>query len=233
MRYLGGKHRFSRVIASILNQYVEGTIAYIEPFCGACNVALHVSHPVRLLADIHPALITMWKAIQDGWEPPSEVSLDLYTKYKQAQDPTDPLTAFIGFGCSFGGKWFGGYARYDKTGNDASGTAKSLAKKRELLAGARFRCMDFASLEVQGALIYCDPPYKGTTGYAGTPDFDHDQFYTHCAKLVRNRNKVFVSEYTEPTVPFVKVWSADTKTSFSIQRGSINTARKERLFRIL
>ena len=45
----------------------------------------------------------------------------------------------------------------------------------------------------KGAVVYCDPPYKGTTKYLG--DFDHEAFY-HWA-LTRDY-PVFISEYAMP-----------------------------------
>lgn len=44
----------------------------------------------------------------------------------------------------------------------------------------------------ENSVIYCDPPYKGTTGYKS--DFDHDKFYDWC----RKQNNIFISEYQMP-----------------------------------
>ena len=43
------------------------------------------------------------------------------------------------------------------------------------------------------SVIYCDPPYKGTTGYV--TDFDHDRFW---AWVRKQTVPVFVSEYSAP-----------------------------------
>ena len=71
---------------------------------------------VRCASDVNRPLITMYKALQDGWIPPSTVTEEMYAEYKGIQDAEDPLTAFIGIGCSFSGKWFGGYARSGEIG---------------------------------------------------------------------------------------------------------------------
>ena len=53
----------------------------------------------------------MWKALQQGWEPPDLVTFEDYEYVRAHQDENPALTAFVGFGCTFGAKWFGGYAR--------------------------------------------------------------------------------------------------------------------------
>jgi hypothetical protein len=44
-----------------------------------------------------------------------------------------------------------------------------------------------------GAIVYCDPPYKGTAGY--TRSFDHEAFWDW---VRRSPHRIFVSEYTAP-----------------------------------
>ena len=39
------------------------------------------------------------------------LSKEEYYYIKEHKDENKVLTGFVGFGCSFGGKWFGGYAR--------------------------------------------------------------------------------------------------------------------------
>lgn len=42
MQYLGGESRLGKKIAAILSPMLEGGAPYYEPFCGACNVAMHI-----------------------------------------------------------------------------------------------------------------------------------------------------------------------------------------------
>ena len=46
-----------------------------------------------------------------GGIPPSTVTEEMYAEYKGIQDAEDPLTAFIGIGCSFSGEVVWGYAQ--------------------------------------------------------------------------------------------------------------------------
>jgi len=57
MRYMGGKHRMGRMIAKELLKLLPGKSAYVEPFCGSCNVIRHIQHPQRIAADSHEDLI--------------------------------------------------------------------------------------------------------------------------------------------------------------------------------
>lgn len=82
----------------------------------------------RIANDIHPELIIMWRALQKGWIPPSLVSEEDYVKAK-AGEGFPFLRGFIGFGCSFGGKWFGGYARDSQERNYALQSKNSVLKQ--------------------------------------------------------------------------------------------------------
>ena len=58
--------------------------------------------------------------------------------------------------------------------------------------------MDYQDVPIpDGAVVYCDPPYKGTSGYGNDKKqtFDHERFYEWC--LTRDF-PVFVSEYQMP-----------------------------------
>lgn len=58
---------------------------------------------------------------------------------------------------------------------------------------------DYRDVELPpGAIIYADPPYKGTGGYNGEP-FDHEAFYDWAAAQPL---PVFISEYAMPTDRF-------------------------------
>jgi DNA adenine methylase len=170
-------------------------------------------------------LITLYQALQQGWTPPDTVSEEEYARVKALNDPNSPLTAFIGIGCSWGGKWWGGYARSGDR-NYARNAKNSLAKRD--LTGITFMHLNFmqSSIEVDGALIYCDPPYVGTTGYG--QEFDHILFWQRVRDL-SERNIVLVSEYQAPE-DFVCVAEFATRTDLRTGSGG-KEQRLERLFR--
>ena len=56
----------------------------------------------------------MWKELQKGWITPDIITKEDYYYIKENKDEKPYLTGFVGFGCSFGGKWFGGLASNKK-----------------------------------------------------------------------------------------------------------------------
>lgn len=161
-------------------------------------------HGMVIASDAHPALISLYQAVASGWDPPSSCSKEEYLSAKDLPD-TDPLKAFAGFGCAYGGKYFDGYAQYtrgDKAENYASQTRNALLRDVPALIskGCTFQCTDFFSIEPcpdPSTVLYLDPPYDDTTRYRGTDSFDSDRFWQYVALWSRHTD-VFVSEYRTP-----------------------------------
>ena len=62
----------------------------------------------------------------------------------------------------------------------------------------QFFCGDYFDFEIpDGAVIYCDPPYKGTAEYHEGA-FDHNQFW-NWVREKSETNKVYISEYQAPS----------------------------------
>jgi len=171
----------------------------VEPFCGSCNVASKVHIKNKILNDKNPYLIEMFKALQNGWMPPTEVSEEEYQLFKKNQDIEPHVAGFVGFACSFAGKFWGGYARDTKgggTGNYALRGHNSILKKVETLMDAEFTSKDFTELSYNNCIIYCDPPYKNTTPYYKKilGEFPYDKFLEWVNEQSKN-NIVLISEY--------------------------------------
>lgn len=134
MRYQGGKSKLAKPIAEVIHavsrqqeqvsrtdsQKNSGGVlsdTLVSLFCGSCAVEAKLAPYFKkvICNDAHPYLMEMWKALQQGWEPPDIVTEAEYQYIKAHKDEDPALTAFVGFGCTFGAKWFGGYAR-DKRG---------------------------------------------------------------------------------------------------------------------
>ncbi len=105
---------------------------------------------------------------------------------------------FVGFGCSFGGKFFGGYARGCKNRNYAQAAKNGILRKvRSLDASAvKFSCTDYRKLNPTNLFIYCDPPYEGTTGYSNS-GFSSTEFWS-VMRTWSKSNTVVISEYQAP-----------------------------------
>lgn len=192
MQYLGSKRKIAKDILKIV---LEGRTdePYVEPFCGGCN-SLALVTGERWANDSHRELIAMWKALQEGWIPPSNISKEEYYEIKMNQYPPE-LAGFVGFMCSFGAKWWGGYAANKKGDNYALRGKNVLLKQIEQLKDVHFTDLSYLDLYLNRSFVYCDPPYAGTTKYRD--DFDHEVFWDWVRETSK-RNIVFVSEYSAP-----------------------------------
>lgn len=228
MQYLGGKVRIAKPIANVLLTETTHDI-YVEPFLGAGSVAeLVVPHFVRsILADTHPDLVMMWQAALEGWDAPHEVSEEEYRALRHAAPSA--LRGFVGFPCSFGGKWFGGYARDPHSTRTFADTAsRSLALKASRIQGAEVRLSDYRNLVFPDeSVVYADPPYASTTRYLGTDGFDNGEFWRVMESWVDRGCEVFVSEYQAPK-GWEPVWSGTVLSSIA-GKGNDRTVR-EHLF---
>lgn len=98
----------------------------------------------------------MWQGLQQGWIPPDIITEDDYKYIRDHKDENPALTGFVGFGCSFGGKWFGGLARNKKGDNYCARANRSLLKDYEGLKNAQFACLDYKDVPIpKGAIVYC------------------------------------------------------------------------------
>lgn len=216
MQYMGGKSRIARSIAEIINEIPRRKIkncqthcsdnhagcggdCFVSLFCGSCAVESKVQGFSRkLLNDRHEYLIAMLQGVQQGYNLPEHITLEQYRYIRENKDADPVLAGFVGFGCSFGGKWFGGYAR-NKTGtNYAEQSKRSLLKDMATLQDAQFVCGDYRRLCIPpNSVIYADPPYNNTTGYTGDK-FDTTEFWIAMRLLADLGHTVFVSEQEAP-----------------------------------
>jgi DNA adenine methylase len=159
------------------------------------------------------------------------VSFEEWAALKALQ-PLEPATAFVGFGCSFGGIFFGSYARPPAARPDrnwARGTKVSLAKKLARFANCEFIAADYRQLYPAGCAIYCDPPYRGAYGYKATGyRFDSDEFFA-VARRWAEHNVVMVSERAAPD-DFQMVWEHTLKGDLQDASQEAKGLRVERLF---
>lgn len=66
---------------------------------------------------------------------------------------------------------------------------------------------DYRELSFANSVIYCDPPYAGTTQYSDS--FNHSEFWDTMRKWSEN-NIVLISEETAPS-DFKVIWQGDVK----------------------
>ena len=234
MQYMGGKFRIRKQVASYLNSIREESQPYWEPFVGAAWILEQVNKKgPNYASDANPYLISMWKALQDGWEPPATITEEQYLSIRNGQRDYPPeLVAFVGFGCSWGGKWFGGYARGKEGRNYALNAKNSVMRQIHNLTSVKFFVGNFLETFVpeRKMLIYCDPPYATTTDYDAIEDeWDAKAFWDRVRWLEEHGHTVITSEYSAPEDAHC-VLEIPTRTDMRSTNGQ--DPRIEKLFRI-
>jgi len=226
MRYLGGKQKAAGSLVAAMAPTLRGRVLW-DAFCGGLNVAGKAAEVCQVIAsDRDPALIALHRAVHSGWDPPASVTEDEFLAARSLPD-SDPRKAFAAFGCSFGGKWGSAYARGEGR-NYAAESARSLT--RDARRCAVILQLDFMTVQPffdPSLVIYCDPPYRGTTGYR-LGAFDSDAFWTRAAEWAALGVPVFVSEFSAPQGWSV-VWTRVQKARMA-RKKDVEAVMVEKLF---
>jgi DNA adenine methylase len=246
VRFHGGKARQGRHIVAAIAALEPTATCWVEPFIGGGNVAEQAALQLgdssnlfrngqsidMLLADADPLVVAMWEF--DGGVEFVPYPLVSEAEYHAARSAgiVDRQTALTAFGCSFGGKRWGGYARSLENPSRSFVKAAGNVWRRQFdhihSVNTVVILSDYADLTVpDGAIVYCDPPYSGTTGYRGH-GWDPERFY-RWAEALSVRCSVYVSEYAAPS-HWVQVWERDHQTS--LKRDNKFGKVTERLFQV-
>lgn len=247
MKYLGSKSRFVKQILEIVLDGKEHNQWYVEPFAGGMNVICEVQG-FRIANDVNHYLIELWKRLVAGWVP-EPITRDEYYRVKENQSNyPDYYVGWVGFNCSYSGKWWGGFAGKTTTKigtiRDYQDEAiRNVTRQAKKMSGVVFRSGQYFDLPIpHNSVVYCDPPYADTTGYADNLDGGftsaqqkrsaQDLFWDWVRNITRLGNKVFVSEYKAPG-DFECVWEQKAKSSLSANgRHGGNKVSTEKLFRL-
>jgi len=234
---MGSKNKYAKdILLAIKNEIVGSApfshipyVNWVEPFVGGANMIDKVPSSFKRIGnDINHYLICMFRELQNGWSPPGGCDESMYkemlelSKTTQHSSIINATIGFIGVGCSYSGKWFGGYARGNqKNGNPRNyceESQRNLLKQKTCIKDVLFFSGDYQDLPIpKKSIIYCDPPYQDTTKYKNS--FDNNKFWEWCEKQVLNGNKVFVSEYNAPD-GWRCIWSKEVNSSLTKDTGS-------------
>lgn len=244
MFYFGGKNKMlaAHGMGDFWRTYLASMQVkrFVDVCCGSGAVSSFIGKERPDIAlvcnDVHPAVVALLRGVaREGWVPPTTLTEAEYINLRNAsrRGEVSPLIGFAGFGCSFGGKFFRGYARGAITRNYAGAAAKALLKDAPHLARADFYNLDYAALVDavgvrEGDVWYIDPPYAGTEKYGGTGgEFDHARFWGWAVTLSRT-TPVLVSEFSAPS-DWHSQWSVTRKQEMRT-RGGERSDRTDRIF---
>lgn len=214
MQYMGGKFRLRKQIVEYLKSIRKDGQVYFEPFVGGANV-LELMDGQRVANDLCEPLVALYEAVKQGWIPPSKMSLERYEQIRKENNPKDPLNAYCGFGCSYGGAYFSSYVPVGVK-NHAQITHRTLLRQAKSFKVVEFHNKSYLDFEPKGMLIYCDPPYQGTRRYISVEKFDHEKFWNTMREWSKN-NTVVISEYSAPE-DFICVKSFESNSTINRRR---------------
>ena len=221
MKYMGSKNRIAKHILPIMLEHKTEEMTWVEPFVGGANMIDKVDGK-RIGADINPYLIDALIAIRDCVSDLPKNNKEFTEEdYKQLRKNDDyKYKGYAGFAFSYSGKWLGGWCRDGKNKRDyVNESYKNAIKQSPKLQGLKLvqSSYDELPLNSDNCLIYCDPPYKGTTSYKDS--FDHIKFWNWCREMNDRGHKIFVSEYNAPD-DFKCIWQKEIVSSLTKNTGS-------------
>jgi len=227
MLYSGSKSKIAKHLLPIILSGRKDRW-YVEPFCGGANMIDKVDGK-RLGSDSNVYLISLLKAVQRGWKPPEALTKEDYYRIKRNKEKYDSsVVCFAAVPCSFGAKWWGGYARNNSGKNYALAASRNIQKQAPFIRDVVFVNREYDKLDFpKNSIVYCDPPYKNTAGYG--VKFDHNIFWEWCRDVARQGHSVFVSE-TEAPEDFCVLW--EKSVSVRMNKNDTSALRVERLFTI-
>ena len=218
--YQGGKKRVGKQIAEMILNTSTTKKLYVEPFSGMLGVFRHLenSFDKKLLADRNPALIQFWRAVKDGWSPPTKCEKKKYEEMKASKDELTPHSIFCGYAMSQRGSLFSTFCPKANLKNQR----QQVLDLAPLLKNVDFRTGNYwkTSSGVEGAVIYCDPPYRGTgnkyqINRIHNKTFDYDKFWNWCLEMAK-KNEVYVSEYANLPQPGKLIWASGKEKLYKI-----------------
>lgn len=222
---MGSKGIISKKLLTEMLPHRKPGQTWVEPFVGSGGIIQHVTGK-RIGGDVDECMVAFLNKIRDGWVP-EPINREDYNHVKNNKSEYAPeFLAYVGYGCSFGAKWFGGFAK-SSDGRDYSREAiRSIHKQAPMLYGAEFCHAPYNELNIpEGSFIYCDPPYQGAAKYKNS--IDHTAFWQWCRDMTADGHTVFVSEYSAPD-DFTCVFELVHRTTLNKNQSS---PRIERLFR--
>ncbi len=237
MKYFGSKTRLQSSIVEVIGPNIKTASTVYEPFVGGGNATVALA-PIAnaagvkyVASDVNSSMVACLSALARGWVPP-QLTKDEYRSLLLAyrsRGKKFAATALEGFAlsaCAFRGAWATGFCGEEIMLQQIE-AGKRMAP---LLAGVEFKVSSYHTISPDdGDVVYCDPPYAGTSQVGGVAGFDVDAFWSWADACVDRCAKVFVSESCAPK-EWTPVFESVHYNSSTDKDDSINKFRVERIY---
>lgn len=212
MKYMGSKSRIAKYIVPIIQDLIDKNEikTYIEPFVGGANVIDKIKCETKIGSDNQKYLIALFENLDNLNTLPEFITKEHYSEVrdcfnKNQSNFPDWYIGAVGFLASYNGKFFdGGYAgivstKVGTTRNYYDEAKKNLLNQIKDLSNIIWKYGDYSETckNYSKCLIYCDIPYKETTKYGTSKNFDYEKFW-NWAEYMNKSNIVLVSEHFAP-----------------------------------
>ncbi|MGH2799337.1 MAG: DNA adenine methylase [Thermoleophilaceae bacterium] len=203
LTYYGGKQKLARQIVPLMPAHR----VYLEPFAGGAAVLFAKPRAEReTLNDLDGRIVRFWRTIRD--QPDELAAAVAATPYSRAEwaacrrgddgddggdvEAARQLLVSIDQSFSRQGSWSPPSIAFDRRGRWQPGVWENLPPKLlaavDRLRGVALECADALELiprwDLDGAVIYCDPPYALSTRLEPEKVYAHDDDGTLWLRLV-------------------------------------------------
>lgn len=221
MKYMGSKNRIAKEILPImLKERKEGQY-WVEPFVGGANLIDKVEGNC-IGNDANKYIIALLKEMKkENFEVDLVTECEFNTVKHNKEHYPDWYIGYVGYQLSYGAQFFSSY-RKDSVGkrNYDEEAKRNLEKQAKNIKHILFYNECYKDLIIpKDSIIYCDPPYKNTSGYKNVEEFNHDVFWEWAREKVKEGHTVFVSEYTAPE-DWICIWQKEIVSSLTKDTGS-------------
>ena len=164
---MGSKNRIAKYILPIMLKHRKEGQYWVEPFVGGANMIDKVEGN-RIGADSNEHCIEALRTIRDSIEfIPKNKDEFSESNYHNLKTSDFKYKSFAYFAYSYSGKFKRGWRR-DKEGKRdyVAESYRNALKQHPKLQGVKLENLTYKELFLPtNSLIYCDPPYEGTTKY--------------------------------------------------------------------
>lgn len=212
--YMGNKSRLLTNLHQLLHQLdLPDTDSFVDLFCGGGSVGYSMAPFYKhiIMNDLDTGIISLHKTLRDHPERIAlfaqvEPSKEEFNTYKLGVSDYDTYIRQIYSFSTNGKAYLWGEERMN-TPKEELNRQRSEPKERYrhledvvLMYGRYdphiiFENKSYKEVDIPAdAIVYCDPPYAGTTDYS-VGEFNHAEFYDWCRNCP---NIVLISEYNMP-----------------------------------